>query len=48
MKKFILAVSVVFFSIQAQAAIRCAPTIGGGMCCWDTATEGPFKPVNCM
>lgn len=29
------------------AAIKCVPDGRGGMCCWDTNRDGPFKPLNC-
>ena len=47
MKKIILIaiVSMLTFS-NAYATIKC--TNGpGGLCCWDPATEGPWRPVNC-
>jgi hypothetical protein len=34
-------------STPSFAATKCVPTTGGGMCCWDTEKEGPFKPLNC-
>lgn len=34
-------------SFSAVAAVKCAPDGRGGMCCWDTETDGPFKPPIC-
>jgi hypothetical protein len=42
---FVFAFAVV--STPALAAIKCVPDGRGGMCCWDTETEGPFKPLSC-
>ena len=32
---------------SAQAVTKCEPDGKGGLCCWDTYTEGTFKPINC-
>jgi len=42
---FVFAIAVV--STPALAVVKCVPDGRGGMCCWDTKTEGPFKPLNC-
>lgn len=34
-------------STPSFAVVKCVPTPGGGMCCWDTEVDGPFKPLNC-
>jgi len=47
MKKFLGAVLVVMLATPAVAAIKCVPDSRGGMCCWDTTTDGPFKPISC-
>jgi len=52
MKNFLLLVltAVVFLMYgvsQCHAYIKCAPSPMGGACCWDTNTDGPFKPVGC-
>ena len=52
MKNFLLLVltAVVFLMYgvsQCHAAIKCEPDGRGGMCCWDTATDGIFKPIGC-
>lgn len=32
---------------NAVAAMKCVPDGRGGMCCWDTVRDGPFKPLGC-
>ena len=34
-------------STPSFAAIKCVPDGRGGLCCWDTRTDGPFKPLGC-
>ncbi len=48
MKRYItlLAILCLFHNI-ADAATKCERDYTGGICCWDTNTEGPFKPINC-
>jgi hypothetical protein len=29
------------------SAFVCVPDGRGGMCCWETTVEGPFRPVSC-
>lgn len=34
--------------VMADAgAFVCVPDGRGGMCCWETTVEGPFRPVSC-
>jgi hypothetical protein len=47
MKKLIGFAIVVLISTSAVAAVKCVPDGRGGMCCWDTNTDGPFKPIGC-
>jgi len=54
MKQFLLLFLIAFtfmmlgFGIsQCHAATKCERDYTGGICCWDTNTEGPFKPINC-
>jgi hypothetical protein len=47
MKKLIAVVMLSVFAVSAQAAIKCVRNADGSMCCWDTAVEGPFKPLSC-
>lgn len=49
MKAFMLMLvfSAAVVSTPTLAATKCVPTTGGGMCCWDTDRDGPFKPLNC-
>nr|DAT24726.1 MAG TPA: exopolysaccharide production protein [Caudoviricetes sp.] len=47
MKKAVAILCVALMSSSAFAAIKCEPDRRGGMCCWDTVKDGPFKPINC-
>lgn len=47
MKKAIVVLFVAMISTSSFAAIKCERTVSGGMCCWDTVRDGPFKPLNC-
>jgi hypothetical protein len=52
MKNFLLlvltAVTFMMFGMsQCQAATKCVPDGRGGMCCWDTDRDGPWKPIGC-
>lgn len=46
MKKVIAIAFTVMLSTNALALVKCVPD-SGGICCWDTNTDGPFKPINC-
>lgn len=46
MKKIIALVFLAVLSFSTFAATKCVPS-GGGMCCWDTSIDGPFKPIGC-
>ena len=47
MKKLIMLLTVIALSTSTYAAVKCQPDGRGGMCCWDTSTDGPWKPVIC-
>jgi len=47
MKKIIMLLVVGMLSFNAHSAIKCERDSRGGMCCWDTVRDGPFKPINC-
>lgn len=47
MKKLIALAIVALISTSAVAAVKCVPDGRGGMCCWDTERDGPFKPIGC-
>ena len=47
MKKLIALAIVALLSTSAYAATKCVPDGRGGMCCWDTDRDGPFKPIGC-
>jgi hypothetical protein len=34
-------------AVEAYAATKCVPDGQGGVCCWDTNVDGPWKPINC-
>ena len=46
--KAILFVLAMALSATATAAIKCERMPNGSLCCWDTAVEGPFRPLSCM
>jgi hypothetical protein len=47
MKAILTVVCAVMLSSNAVAAIKCESDRNGGMCCWDTKVDGPFRPINC-
>ena len=47
MKKAILVLFVAMLSTSAMAVTKCESDGRGGMCCWDTNKDGPFKPIKC-
>lgn len=47
MKKVIMLLAVCMLSFNAHAAVKCERSPNGGMCCWDTRTDGPFRPLGC-
>lgn len=52
MRQFLILIGVatvfyIYGSTQCNAATRCERDSSGGICCWDTNTEGPFKPMSC-
>jgi hypothetical protein len=47
MKKLIGALVLVVVSNHALAVVKCEPSPRGGMCCWDTKVDGPFRPLSC-
>jgi hypothetical protein len=48
MKKLLIASCLTLFISPTFAATKCVPDGKGGLCCWDTTVEGPFKPLSCM
>ena len=34
-------------AVEAYAAVKCVSDGKGGMCCWDTEKDGPWKPIGC-
>ena len=47
MKKVAIVLIVGLMSVNSFAAMKCAPDGRGGMCCWDTVRDGPFRPLGC-
>ena len=47
MKKLVAVVLFAMVSFNSFAAVKCQPDGRGGMCCWDTQTQGPFRPIGC-
>ena len=39
--------AIISYSDYCQAATRCERDNSGGICCWDTNVDGPFKPISC-
>ena len=46
--KTILFVLAMMISVSSYGATKCEPDGKGGVCCWDTEKDGPFKPFSCM
>ncbi len=52
MRQFLILIGVFtcFFlwgATQCHAVTRCEKDSSGGICCWDTETDGQFKPISC-
>lgn len=47
MRTMIVAVALALSIGNSFAAVKCVPDGRGGMCCWDTDRNGPFKPLGC-
>lgn len=47
MKKLIAVAFIALLSTGAMAQVKCESDGRGGMCCWDTKTQGPWKPIGC-
>ena len=47
MKKLIALAIVALISTGVYAQTKCVPDGRGGMCCWDTDRDGPWKPIGC-
>ena len=45
--KYVFAIILAISVTNALAVTRCERNRDGSMCCWDTNTEGPFKPLSC-
>jgi hypothetical protein len=47
MKKLIAMLFIALISTGVMAQVKCESDGRGGMCCWDTRTQGPFRPFGC-
>ena len=47
MKNMFIGIALAVVLLNAHAAIKCEPDGRGGMCCWDTAVDGIFRPIGC-
>jgi hypothetical protein len=47
MKKSLAILCAMMMSSSVLAAVKCEPSPRGGMCCWDTKVDGPFRPLGC-
>ncbi len=47
MKALFVSVAVMLAMSNVVAATKCVPDGRGGMCCWDTVRDGPFRPLGC-
>jgi len=47
MKKIITTFFICALSLNAYAATKCVADGRGGICCWDTNEDGPYKPPSC-
>jgi hypothetical protein len=44
---FLLGVLCALWIQHTYAAERCVKDSNGGICCWDTDSEGTLKPISC-
>jgi hypothetical protein len=47
MKKLIVIVCIALLYTNVYAATKCVPDGKGGVCCWDTKEDGPWRPISC-
>ncbi len=47
MKKLIAIAFIALLSTSVYSATKCVPDGRGGVCCWDTNVDGPWKPIGC-
>ena len=48
MKKYVISyVITLLLATNVIAAVKCVPDGRGGVCCWDTDRDGPWKPIDC-
>jgi hypothetical protein len=44
--KYLLIIGLLF-AVNSYAAERCVRDSNGGICCWDTDSEGTIRPISC-
>jgi hypothetical protein len=47
MKKLVAVAFIALMSTGVMAQVKCESDGRGGMCCWDTKVNGPWKPIGC-
>jgi len=47
MKKLIAVAFIAMMSTGVMAQVKCESDGRGGMCCWDTKVNGPWKLIGC-
>jgi len=47
MKKVITIICLTLATTSVFAQVKCESDGRGGMCCWDTKVNGPWKPIGC-
>ena len=47
MKKLIAVAFIAMMSTGVMAQVKWEYDGRGGMCCWDTRVNGPWKPIGC-
>ena len=47
MKKLIAIAFIALLSTSVYSATKCVSDGRGGVCCWDTNVDGPWKPISC-
>jgi hypothetical protein len=44
--KYLLIIGL-FFAVNSYAVERCVRDSSGGICCWNTDTDGTLRPIYC-
>lgn len=43
----VVVLSLVVLSLNSYGYTKCERSGTGGVCCWDTETDGPWRPIGC-